>query len=159
MNSLPDQGSPIASCHLERSRLLQIALAIRKRSGRREILVHVNTTDYISLQAKIFSMRDYTFYVYILTNPGKAVLYIGVTNDLTRRLQEHYDNRGNPKSFTGRYYCYKLIYYEIFQYISEAIGREKQLKKWSRKKKENLIKRMNPGWHTLNGQFYLGDWI
>jgi putative endonuclease len=102
-------------------------------------------------------MRDYTFYVYILTNPAKTVLYIGVTNNLTRRLQEHFENRGKPKTFAGRNYCYNLIYYEIFQYIYAAIAREKQLKKWSRKKKEQLISRMNPSWHSYNASFYVGD--
>ncbi len=102
-------------------------------------------------------MRDYTFYVYILTNPAKTVLYIGFTNNLTQRLQQHLDGRGILKSFTGRYYCHKLIYYEVFQYVNEAIAREKQLKKWSRKKKEILINRVNPGWNALNGEFYIND--
>jgi len=100
-------------------------------------------------------MRDYTFYVYILTNPGKTTLYIGMTNDLGRRLQEHKENRGTNKSFTGRYYCHQLIYYEVYQYIYNAMARETQLKKWSRSKKENLINTTNPQWKSLNREFYI----
>jgi len=99
--------------------------------------------------------RDYTFYVYILTNPTKSVLYIGFSNDLTRRLKEHKEGVGSAKSFTGKYFAYKLVYYEVFQYVNEAIAREKQLKKWSRVKKETLIKRENPNWDDLRGEFMI----
>lgn len=98
-------------------------------------------------------MKDHTYYVYILTNPGKTTLYIGITNSLTRRLQEHKNNRGDVKTFAGRNYCYQLIYFEIYQYVNEAIAREKQIKKWSRKKKEILINRGNPNWDFLNANF------
>ncbi len=97
--------------------------------------------------------RDYTFYVYILTNPRKTVLYIGNTNSLKRRLHEHYKQSESSKSFTGRYSCYNLIYYEVYQYVNEAIAREKQLKRWSRKKKEWLINQENPNWNSLNSNF------
>jgi putative endonuclease len=97
--------------------------------------------------------RDYTFYVYILTNPSKSTLYIGFTNSLVRRLSEHKENRGKPKTFAGRNYCYLLIYYEVYQYVNNAIAREKQLKKWSRAKKEALIATMNPQWNSLNINF------
>lgn len=90
------------------------------------------------------------YFVYIITNNTKKVLYIGVTNDLERRLDEHYRNRGNKKSFAGRYYCYKLLYWEWFDCIDHAIEREKELKKWSRKKKEALINSLNPSWEFLN---------
>ena len=59
-----------------------------------------------------------------MTNSEKSVLYIGVTNNLEARLGEHYFNKGNPKTFAGKYYCYNLIYYEEFQYINEAITNE-----------------------------------
>ncbi len=94
------------------------------------------------------------YYVYITTNPDKTVLYIGVTNDLKRRLFEHQENKGKPKTFAGRYYCYKLIYVEHFYDITHAIEREKQLKKWSRKKKENLLSGENPNWDFLNDQIF-----
>ncbi|HAA15312.1 MAG TPA: endonuclease [Cytophagales bacterium] len=87
-------------------------------------------------------MRAY--YVYILTNPRKTVLYVGVTNDLFTRLQKHYENRGKLKTFAGRYYCYKLLYFEMFPDPNSAISREKEIKGWRREKKEALIKKENP---------------
>jgi putative endonuclease len=92
----------------------------------------------------------YYFYIYIVTNPERTVLYTGVTNDLAQRLIEHYSNRGQPKTFAGKFYCYNLIYYESFQYVNDAIAREKEIKGWSRKKKLDLIKTMNPDWTFLN---------
>ncbi len=100
---------------------------------------------------------DYTFYVYILTNPKKTVLYIGFTNNLTQRLQQHYENRSEKKTFAGRYFCHKLVYYEIYKYVNNAIAREKEIKKWSRAKKEKLIAEMNPKWNELNGQFFVDE--
>lgn len=90
------------------------------------------------------------FYTYITTNPGRTTLYIGMTNDLQERLEEHYDNRGDSETFAGRYYCYKLIYYEVYRTPWEAIDREKELKKWNRDKKEGLINTANPNWNFLN---------
>lgn len=92
-------------------------------------------------------MQRSNFYVYITTNPQKTVLYIGVTNDLAKRMEEH--AKANVNSFVGKYFCYNLIYYEHFRSVNEAIAREKQLKKWSRFKKENLINTMNPTWKVL----------
>ena len=92
-------------------------------------------------------MKNY--YVYITTNPGRTVLYTGVTNNLRRRLSEHRANKDSMRSFTGRYYCYNLIYYEHFYSIRSAIAREKEIKKWSRLKKEILINTMNPKWDTI----------
>ena len=94
-------------------------------------------------------MWNYNFYVYITTNPGKTALYVGVTNNLERRLFEHHENRGNRKSFAGRYYCYNLIYFEQFSDINEAIMREKEIKGWRREKKELLIAKTNPNWDTI----------
>ena len=59
-------------------------------------------------------MKDHNYFVYIITNPRKTVLYTGMTNDLSVRVQQHYENRGNKKTFAGRYYCYKLLYFEMF---------------------------------------------
>ena len=95
-------------------------------------------------------MKDHNYFVYIITNPIKTVLYIGVTNNLDIRLQQHYDNRGEPETFAGRYFCYNLLYWERFQYIDHAIEREKELKKWSRIKKERLINEFNKEWRFLN---------
>jgi len=95
-------------------------------------------------------MKDHNYFVYITTNPGKAVLYTGVTNDLAIRLEQHYENRGNKKTFAGRYYCYKLIYYERFGEIASALEREKEIKDLSRAKKEALICEQNPKWNFLD---------
>ncbi len=89
------------------------------------------------------------YYVYITTNPGKTVLYTGVTNNLKRRTYEHYKERGNKKHFAGRYYCYKLIYYEHFTDVNQAIIREKEIKNMSRERKEELINKKNPKWNFL----------
>ena len=98
-------------------------------------------------------MKKQNYYIYFITNPSKTTLYLGVTNNLARRINEHYENRGNDQTWAGRYNCYDLIYYEQFSYIDKAIAREKQLKKWSRKKKEWLIGLSNPHWNVLNSNF------
>lgn len=95
-------------------------------------------------------MKQHNYYIYITTNPNKSTLYIGVTNDLEIRMNQHFENRGKPGSFAGKYFCYNLIYWEHFKYIQHAIEREKEIKKWSRIKKEELIKTMNPNWDFLD---------
>jgi len=95
---------------------------------------------------------SHNYFVYTLTNPNKSTLYIGVTNDLIRRLDEHSLNAGNAHTFAGKYFCHLLIYYERFTSIDHAIQREKELKKWSRSKKELLISSINPAWATLNSK-------
>lgn len=97
-----------------------------------------------------------TMYVYILTNPLKTVLYVSVTNNLAQRLVEHYMNRGTNKSFAGKYYCYNLLYFEIFNGPIAAIVREKEIKDWNRSKKEALIKPFNPELRFLNEEVM--DW-
>jgi putative endonuclease len=100
---------------------------------------------------RFMSLNSVNYYfVYITTNPGKTVLYIGITNDLRRRMSEHCDLRNDTRKFTGRYFCYNLIYYEEYNDVLDAIEREKQIKKWSRKKKEDLIRIMNPYGKTIN---------
>jgi putative endonuclease len=94
----------------------------------------------------------YNFYVYILTNKNKKVLYTGVTNDLKRRLQEHKE-KINPNSFTARYNVEFLLYYEHFTWIQLAIAREKEIKDLKRDKKEILINTINPNWNFLNDLF------
>jgi len=97
-------------------------------------------------------MWNYNYYTYILTNRDKNVLYVGVTNDLTRRLQEHWEGKGNGTSFTSKYYCYYLVYYEHFSKVEHAIEREKEIKKWRREKKDTLITSVNPNWRFLNDE-------
>ena len=95
----------------------------------------------------------HNYYVYILTNSLKTVLYIGVTNNLYRRLREHYqDSKTKKKTFAGKYNCYNLIYYEYFQFINHAIDREKELKGWRRSKKVELVENVNPDWKFLNDE-------
>ena len=95
----------------------------------------------------------HNYYVYILTNKNHTVLYIGVTNNLKRRIKEHKDKIN--EGFTKKYNVDKLVYFEKHQYINKAIKREKQLKKWRRQWKENLIHDMNPDWKDLS--WMLGD--
>ena len=82
------------------------------------------------------------FFIYVMSNNSNSTLYVGVTNDLERRVQEHRtpDNR----SFTTRYNCHKLVYYEEYSSIDEAIAREKQIKSWNRARKDKMINVMNP---------------
>ena len=86
--------------------------------------------------------------VYIMTNLNNTTLYIGVTSDLSTRIQDHRINK-YPNSFTSRYKLYKLVYYELFHSIEEAIGREKQLKAGNRQRKIHLIEGINPDWKDL----------
>ncbi len=90
---------------------------------------------------------SHSYFVYIMTNPGRSVLYIGVTQNLLKRVQQHKDRLTD--GFTKKYHVSDLIYYEETDSIMGAIGREKQLKGWRREKKESLIKKMNPDWIDL----------
>jgi putative endonuclease len=92
----------------------------------------------------------FPFYFYIITNRHKTVLYCGMTNNLEARLQEHESSEGNPKTFAGRYNCHYLLYYEGFEYVHDAIRREKEVKGWIRSKKEALVNSFNPAWNFLN---------
>jgi putative endonuclease len=95
----------------------------------------------------------YNYFIYITTNENKTTLYIGVTNNIQRRLSQHYfDSQNLKRSFAGKYNCYYLIYYEGFEDINTAIMREKEIKKWRREKKEILISKFNPKWEFLNHQ-------
>jgi putative endonuclease len=87
------------------------------------------------------------YYVYIMTNTSRT-LYIGVTNNLIRRIQEHRD--GQIPGFTRRYNIHKLVYFEQGDDINSALFREKQLKKWRREKKIALIESVNPEWRDLS---------
>ena len=95
-------------------------------------------------------MRFHNYFVYILTNKIRTVLYTGVSNDLHRRIYEH--KNALLGGFTKKYKCHYLIYYEHFQQIEHAIDREKQIKNWSRKKKEFIINQFNSEWKFLNDE-------
>ena len=89
-------------------------------------------------------------YLYIMANNNNTVLYTGVTSDIKARVKEHKEKR-YPGSFTARYNIVKLVYFERFTSITEAITREKQIKGGSRKKKVELINLANPEWEDLTG--------
>lgn len=96
-------------------------------------------------------MTQKTYFIYILTNWSKKILYVGVTNNLSRRLQEHVS--GNIPGFTQKYNCNLLVYYEEHKYINNAILREKELKGWRREKKNKLVASFNAKWESLNQRF------
>ena len=87
-----------------------------------------------------------------MTNQHNTVLYTGVTSDLEQRTFEH--KTGHYQGFTSKYNCNKLVYFEEFSEIEEAIKREKQLKKYRREWKETLIKKKNPAWNDLSEGWY-----
>ena len=91
------------------------------------------------------------YYLYILTNKKNGTLYIGVTNDLERRLFEHKNKL--VEGFTKNYGLDKLVYFETYQYVNDAIKREKNMKKWMRQWKISLIEKDNPNWDDLSS-----DW-
>ena len=89
-----------------------------------------------------------TYYVYMLTNKSNKVLYTGVTNDLVRRVYEHKHHLAKD-SFTSRYNINRLVYFEETSDVRAAIEREKQIKSWSRARKDTLVQSKNPTWEDL----------
>lgn len=87
-------------------------------------------------------------YVYILTNKTKSTVYVGVTSDLKKRLNEH-KGKVHPTSFTAKYNLNILVYYEVIEGQFASIEREKQIKKYCRAKKNALIEQQNPNWEEL----------
>jgi putative endonuclease len=96
--------------------------------------------------------KEYNFYVYISTNYPKSVFYVGFTNSIPRRIIEH--KNGFGCKFTKKYNLKYLIYFEQFQEVSIAIEREKEIKKWRREKKLNLVKSMNPNLSDLSVKLF-----
>jgi putative endonuclease len=96
-------------------------------------------------------MRDHNYYVYIVTNKHRTTLYIGMTNDLGRRIVEH--KNGEIAGFTQRYQLNRLVWFEYFGDVTAAIAREKELKGWLRSKKIALIEKENSRWFDLSA-----DW-
>ena len=93
-------------------------------------------------------LKVHAYWVYILSSRSRT-LYIGVTNDLVHRVLQHREGKGSV--FTHRYLVTRLVYFEEFQYINEAIAREKELKDWRRERKVSLIESGNPSWTDLGG--------
>jgi putative endonuclease len=92
----------------------------------------------------------HTYYVYILASKRNGTLYIGVTNDLIRRIYEHKNDM--TEGFTKRYRIHRLVYYEELNNVNDAITREKRMKKWKRSWKIELIKSVNSKWRDLYGE-------
>jgi len=92
------------------------------------------------------------FYVYMMTNRSRVVLYIGITNSLMRRVSQH--QHGEIRGFTTTYKVDRLVYYERFNDPRDAIAREKEIKGWRRVKKNALIERMNPKWADLSSMLF-----
>ena len=93
-------------------------------------------------------MQQNSYYIYILSNWNNKVVYIGMTNNLARRVYEHKNKFVD--GFTKRYIVDKLVYFEETNDVNTAIKREKQIKKWRREKKNNLIEAINPNWEDLS---------
>ena len=89
-----------------------------------------------------------SYYVYLLTNWNNRIMYVGVTNDLIRRLYEHKNKL--VAGFTAKYNLNKLVYFEEAQDVNVAIAREKEIKKWRREKKNKLVNGDNPKWQDLS---------
>ncbi|MHB8339108.1 MAG: GIY-YIG nuclease family protein [Ignavibacteriaceae bacterium] len=92
-------------------------------------------------------MKNHNYYIYILTNKYNKVIYVGMTNNLDRRLFEHKNKM--LEGFTKKYNVDKLVYYEHTSNVDAAIAREKEIKKWRREKKNKLIETNNPDWKDL----------
>ncbi len=88
------------------------------------------------------------YYVYVLANRSNTTIYVGVTNDLARRVYEH--KNGHNGSFTSQYHVDKLVYFEEWKSINDAIEREKQIKSWSRKRKNEMVDAVNPTWEEIH---------
>src|SRR5690606_8567687 len=96
----------------------------------------------------------HSYYVYIITNKYRSTFYIGMTNNLKERLSQHKQNiDSRNKTFASKYSLEFLVFYEKFVWVQEAIAREKELKKWRREKKLNLIRQFNPKFDFLNHHF------
>ncbi len=100
-------------------------------------------------------MRQHVYYVYILTNPSKSSLYTGVTNDMRYRLNKHREGAAvrDTAKYTGLYNCIHVLYFETFQWIQDAIAREKEIKSWTRAKKLELIRGVNAEMRFLEGEY------
>ncbi|MEN8134482.1 MAG: GIY-YIG nuclease family protein [Thermodesulfobacteriota bacterium] len=97
-------------------------------------------------------MRERMYYVYLRTNWNNEVMYVGMTNDLERRIFEHKIKA--VKGFTEKYNVNKLVYFEQTSDVNVAIAREKEIKKWRREKKDALVKQVNPDWLDLSDDFH-----
>jgi putative endonuclease len=106
----------------------------------------------IPIGARDLTSAVKTYYIYMLTNRSRVVLYTGVTNSMERRLWHH---RNTPKhSFVKRYKLDRLVYYETYNNARDAIAREKEIKGWRRQKKNDLVRKLNPKWEDLGMRMF-----
>ncbi len=128
--------------------LLAMTVGIACHCERSEAIFPKTIELIISIIIQFNFMKDHIYFVYILSNKHNNVIYTGVTNNLERRMLEHKSkfNFG----FSAKYNCNKLVYFEEFQWVQDAIAREKQIKGGSRLKKMNLINSINPNWDDLS---------
>ena len=96
-------------------------------------------------------MIEKAYYVYLITNWNNKVIYVGMTNDLQRRIFEHKEKQ--VKGFTEKYNVHKLVYFEQTSDVETALNREKEIKKWRREKKDKLVEDTNPSWRDLSEDF------
>ncbi len=120
-------GSPLP-CHLDRSEAEWRDLRLPSK-------------------AQAMTERDHHYYVYIVAS-RTHVLYVGVTNNIRRRVEQH--RTGDTAGFTATYQCHRLVWFESYKYVYNALNREKQVKRWGRAKKIWLIERTNPTWADLS---------
>ena len=111
-------------------------------------MCHCEPVRKLAWQSVFSFVKDMNYYIYILSNCTGTTIYTGVTNNLPRRVYEH-RNSADPKSFTTKHRVYKLVYYEYTGDVRVALEREKQIKSWSRAKKNKLINSKNPKWDDL----------
>ena len=103
-----------------------------------------------AVQSLVMSRRDHGYYVYLVASISR-VLYCGVTNNIWRRAEEH--RQGKIQGFSADYNCKRLVWFERFQYVGNALSREKQIKRWRREKKVMLIVQTNPTWVDLSEEW------
>lgn len=97
--------------------------------------------------------NKHEYFTYMVCSPNNAMIYVGVTNSIFRRTKEHRD--GLIPGHAQKYQCRKLVWYEEYQYIRDAIAREKEIKKWRREKKNELVEENNPDWKDLAKDWYV----
>ncbi len=96
--------------------------------------------------------ENHSYFVYVMQSSSRRALYIGITGNLERRVWEH--KHGYFKGFSSAYRVHRLVYFESYDDVAKATGREKQLKGWNRAKKEALITRVNPDWKDLSEEWF-----
>jgi len=131
---------------LLRERYLDEWIVIKKcHAGK---FLGVSASEMLQFTYRMSIKKIHNYYVYILTNKRNGTLYVGVTNGLQKRTFQH-RLKEQEKSFTTKYNIDKLVYFENHRYILDAISREKQIKKWKRERKMNLIEKTNPTWRDF----------